>query len=72
MLHQLIRAHPLATLVTLAADGLAANHIPMEIEPGGALGVLRGHVSRAATRCGKVAPGSTSMRWRSSRARRAT
>jgi len=47
VLHQLVRAHPLATLVTLGADGLVANHIPMEIEPGGALGVLRGHVSRS-------------------------
>ena len=47
VLHALIRAHPLATLVTLGRDGLTANHIPMEIEPGGALGVLRGHVSRA-------------------------
>jgi len=47
VLHQLIRDHPLATLVTLGPDGLVANHIPMEIEPGGALGVLRGHVARA-------------------------
>src|SRR5262249_10897455 len=47
VLRQLIRDHPLATLVTLGPDGLVANHIPMEIEPGGALGVLRGHVARA-------------------------
>ena len=47
VLHQLIRDHPLATLVTLGPDGLVANHIPMEIEPGGALGILRGHVARA-------------------------
>ena len=47
VLHALIRAHPLATLVTLGPDGLVANHIPMEIDPGGAFGVLRGHVSRA-------------------------
>ena len=47
-LHALIRAHPLATLVTLGADGLDANHIPMEIDPGpGPLGTLRGHVARA-------------------------
>jgi transcriptional regulator len=46
VLHQLIRDHPLATLVTLGPEGLAADHIPMEIEPGGELGVLRGHVAR--------------------------
>jgi transcriptional regulator len=48
VLHELIRAHPLATLVTITAEGLVANHIPMEIGPGeGAFGTLRGHVSRA-------------------------
>ena len=47
VLHALIRACPLATLVTVGPDGLTADHIPMEIDPGGALGVLRGHVSRA-------------------------
>jgi transcriptional regulator len=48
VLHDLIRAHPLATLVTLDDSGLVANHIPMEIDPeAGALGTLRGHVARA-------------------------
>jgi transcriptional regulator len=47
VLRELIRAHPLATLVTLTADGLVANHIPMEIDDEGPLGVLRGHVARA-------------------------
>jgi transcriptional regulator len=48
VLHDLIRRHPLATLVTLAHDGLVANHIPMEIDPEpGPLGTLRGHVARA-------------------------
>src|SRR6185369_10717975 len=47
VLHALIRAHPLATLVTLDASGLVANHIPMEIDASaGELGVLRGHVAR--------------------------
>jgi transcriptional regulator len=47
VLHDLIRAHPLAVLVTLDAAGLVANHIPMEIDPGaGELGTLRGHVAR--------------------------
>lgn len=48
VLHQLIRQHPLAALVTVGPEGLVANHIPMEIDPaGGALGTLRGHVARA-------------------------
>jgi transcriptional regulator len=48
VLHELIRAHPLAMLVTLDAGGLAANHIPMEIDAtAGELGTLRGHVARA-------------------------
>ena len=48
VLHALIRAHPLAVLVVLGADGLVANHIPMEIDPtAGPLGTLRGHVARA-------------------------
>jgi transcriptional regulator len=48
VLHELIRAHPFATLVTLDATGLVANHIPLEIdEAAGPLGTLRGHVARA-------------------------
>lgn len=54
VMQALIRAHPLATLVTMAADGLSANHIPMlfdptpaEGAPPGTLGTLRGHVARA-------------------------
>jgi transcriptional regulator len=48
VLHALIREHGLATLVTMGPDGLAANHIPMEVHDNdGPLGTLRGHVSRA-------------------------
>jgi transcriptional regulator len=47
VLHDLIRAHPLAVLVTLDANGLVANHIPMEIDgAAGEYGTLRGHVAR--------------------------
>ena len=47
VLHDLIRAHPFATLVMLDASGLVANHLPMEIDPtAGPLGTLRGHVAR--------------------------
>jgi len=50
VLHTLIRQHPLATLVTHGADGLAADHIPFEFgAPTEAAphGVLRAHVARA-------------------------
>ena len=48
VLQQLVREHSLATLVTLGADGLNANHIPMELDPEPAPhGTLRGHVARA-------------------------
>ena len=41
-LHGLIREYPFATLVTHAADGLTANHLPLELVDG----VLHGHVAR--------------------------
>lgn len=48
VLHQLIRARPLSTLVTLSSSGLNANHIPLHLsqEPS-PFGALRGHVARA-------------------------
>ena len=47
VLHELIREHPLAALVTLGPGGLDANHIPLELDPEPApLGTLRGHVAR--------------------------
>jgi|SRR5579871_18216 len=48
VLHGLIRARPLATLVTMTEQGLEANHVPLEIDPEPApFGTLRGHVARA-------------------------
>lgn len=48
VMHTLMRAHPLATLVTLDAGDLQANHIPLHLttEPA-PFGTLRGHVARA-------------------------
>jgi transcriptional regulator len=47
VLHQLIREHSLAALVTLGSDGLIANHVPLILYPDvGPLGTLRGHLSR--------------------------
>lgn len=48
VLHALMRAHPLATLVTATGQSLEANHLPLLIDPEPApAGTLRGHVARA-------------------------
>jgi transcriptional regulator len=48
VMHELIRARPLATLVTLSAGGLNANHIPLHLlESPAPFGTLQGHVARA-------------------------
>jgi transcriptional regulator len=47
-LHALMRAYPLATLVSTGAQGLTADPVPLEFDPdAGAHGTLRGHVARA-------------------------
>lgn len=48
LLFDLIKAHPLATVITLSDSGLNANHIPLMIaENESGERVLRGHVARA-------------------------
>lgn len=48
VLHDLIRAHPLATIVTMSASGLVANLIPLQLVPAGdGVSLLQGHVARA-------------------------
>lgn len=47
-LHRIIREHPLGALVTQAASGLDANHLPFELIPDrGAYGTLQAHIARA-------------------------
>lgn len=47
-MHDLMRACPLATLVTTASNGLTANHIPLLlVENPLPFGTLQGHVARA-------------------------
>jgi transcriptional regulator len=47
VMHALMAAHPLGTLVTLGSSGLFASHIPMVLEDDGSeFGVLRGHIAR--------------------------
>ncbi|MCU1322402.1 MAG: FMN-binding negative transcriptional regulator [Acidobacteriaceae bacterium] len=50
VLHALMRAHPLAALVSVGVNGLFATHLPMvvvEDADGQGLGTLQGHISRA-------------------------
>jgi transcriptional regulator len=48
VLHALMRANPLATLITLDDSGLVANHIPVQTLPTSPpYGVLHGHIARA-------------------------
>ena len=47
-LRELMSAHPLATLVSTGAEGLSADHVPLEYDPdAGPHGTLLGHVARA-------------------------
>ena len=56
VLRELIRRHPLATLVSQRPDGLNADHVPLIVD--GALATLRGHVARANPVWREVAGGS--------------
>jgi transcriptional regulator len=62
VLHALMRAHPLATLVTLSDSGLGANHVPVQTlgEPK-ALGSIRGHIARANPLWREYRPGSQAL-----------
>jgi transcriptional regulator len=46
VLHGLITAHPLATLITAGSNGLMANLIPFTLHAGGEHGILRAHLAR--------------------------
>lgn len=48
LVHDLIRAHPFATLVAHGTEGLTADHIPLVIHPElSDKGILRGHIAKA-------------------------
>jgi transcriptional regulator len=50
VMHALMTAHPLASLVTMNTSGLIASHIPLVLEGNGSeFGLLKGHLSRANT-----------------------
>lgn len=61
-MHDLIRAHPLGTIVHIGADGLSANHIPFLIDPtSGPNGTLIAHVARNNDLWREVKPGVESL-----------
>jgi len=48
VIHDLMRRHPLATLVTMTEQGLFATHLPLVLHAEeGEFGMLRGHISKA-------------------------
>jgi transcriptional regulator len=46
-LHSLIRARPLATLITAGSGGLLTNLVPFTLVDGGEKGILRAHIAKA-------------------------
>jgi transcriptional regulator len=58
VLHELIRAAGLATLVSMTADGMIASHAPMMLDPDPApFGTLIGHLAKANPHGRKADPG---------------
>ena len=48
VMHDLMRDHPFATLISNAAGALSADHLPLAIHPEEAAnGVIRGHIAKA-------------------------
>ncbi len=48
VMHDLMRTHPFATLISYASDGISANHVPLVLHQDGSdFGTLRGHIAKA-------------------------
>jgi transcriptional regulator len=61
VLHALIRAHPLATLITAGGDGLIANLVPFILVDAGDKGTLRAHVAKANDQVNALQTGSDTL-----------
>jgi len=62
VMHDLMRAHPLAAIVTSIGGKLTANHIPMRIAPAPApFGTLRAHVARSNPLWQAIAQGADAL-----------
>lgn len=60
-LHEMIRAHPLATLITAGHGGLLANLVPFTLVNGGKNGILRAHVARANDQVSALSSGAETL-----------
>ena len=61
VLHGLITAHPLATLITAGSNGLIANLIPFSLHGGGENGILRAHLARGNKQLDDLREGAESL-----------
>lgn len=60
-LHALIRAHPLATLITAGSAGLIANLVPFTLVETGDKGTLRCHVAKANDQIAPLQSGAETL-----------
>lgn len=61
VLHGLMTAHPLATLVTAGSSGLMANLIPFSLHEGGDYGILRAHLARGNKQLDELREGAETL-----------
>jgi transcriptional regulator len=61
ILHSLIRAHPLATLITAGPGGLLANLVPFTVVAGGDKGILRAHIAKANDQVDALSSGAETL-----------
>ena len=62
VMHALMRAHPLSTLVAQCEGGLVANHIPVQtLDDPKPLGCIRGHIARANPLWRAYRPGTQAL-----------
>lgn len=61
ILHELIRSHPLATLITAGRDGLQANLVPFLLVEGGERGILQAHVAKANDQLAALREGAPTL-----------
>lgn len=61
VLQGLIRAHPLATLITAGSGGPIANLLPFSLHQGGEHGILRAHLARGNKQLDSLREGSEAL-----------
>lgn len=61
VLHGLMAAHPLATLITAGTGGLMANLVPFSLHDGGDNGILRAHLARGNKQLDELREGAEAL-----------